>query len=67
LASHEIRLLKLINAAVIRAADRWLGIPMGEFEQRQLRAPATSSPGSRRPRGPGRRPEIGDVGPKNSR
>jgi hypothetical protein len=25
-------------AAVIRAADRWRGIPIGEFEQRQLRA-----------------------------
>jgi hypothetical protein len=25
-------------AAVIRAADRWRGIPSGEFEQRQLRA-----------------------------
>lgn len=25
-------------AAVIRAADRWRGIMVGEFEQRQLRA-----------------------------
>jgi hypothetical protein len=25
-------------AAVIRAADRWRGITIGEFEQRQLRA-----------------------------
>ena len=25
-------------AAVIRAAERWRGIPVGEFEQRQLRA-----------------------------
>jgi hypothetical protein len=25
-------------AAVIRAADRWRGITVGEFEQRQLRA-----------------------------
>jgi hypothetical protein len=25
-------------AAVIRAADRWRGLTVGEFEQRQLRA-----------------------------
>jgi len=25
-------------AAVIRAADRWRGLSVGEFEQRQLRA-----------------------------
>jgi hypothetical protein len=30
--------LKLMYAAVIRAADRWRGIPVGQFEQRQLRA-----------------------------
>jgi hypothetical protein len=30
--------LKLIYAAVIRAADRWRGLTVGEFEQRQLRA-----------------------------
>jgi hypothetical protein len=30
--------LKLMYAAVIRAADRWRGIQVGEFEQRQLRA-----------------------------
>jgi hypothetical protein len=30
--------LKLMYAAVIRAADRWRGITVGEFEQRQLRA-----------------------------
>jgi putative transposase len=30
--------LKLLYAAVIRAADRWRGIQVGEFEQRQLRA-----------------------------
>jgi hypothetical protein len=29
--------LKLMYAAV-RAADRWRGIQVGEFEQRQLRA-----------------------------
>jgi putative transposase len=30
--------LKLMYAAVIRAADRWRGLTVGEFEQRQLRA-----------------------------
>jgi len=30
--------LKLMYAAVIRAAERWRGIAIGEFEQRQLRA-----------------------------
>ena len=29
--------LKLMYAAVIRAADRWRGVTVGEFEQRQLR------------------------------
>ena len=29
---------KLMYAAVIRAADRWRGLSVGEFEQRQLRA-----------------------------
>ena len=27
-----------LYAAVIRAADRWRGLAVGEFEQRQLRA-----------------------------
>ena len=31
-------MLKLMFAAVIRAADRWRGLTIGEFEQRQLRA-----------------------------
>ena len=31
-------MLKLMFAAVIRAADRWRGLSIGEFEQRQLRA-----------------------------
>jgi hypothetical protein len=30
--------LKLRYAAVTRAAERWRGIAVGEFEQRQLRA-----------------------------
>jgi transposase-like protein len=30
--------LRLMYAAVIRAAERWRGIAVGEFEQRQLRA-----------------------------
>src|SRR5207244_12243728 len=30
--------LKLMYAAIIRAADRWRGLSVGEFEQRQLRA-----------------------------
>jgi putative transposase len=37
-AFGERAVLKLIFAAVIRAADRWRGIQVGEFEQRQLRA-----------------------------
>ncbi len=37
-AFGERPVLKLMYAAVIRAADRWRGIPVGEFEQRQLRA-----------------------------
>ena len=34
----ERPVLKLMYAAVIRAAERWRGIAVGEFEQRQLRA-----------------------------
>jgi hypothetical protein len=30
--------LKLFYAAVIRGADRWRGLAIGELEQRQLRA-----------------------------
>jgi putative transposase len=37
-AFGERPVLKLMYAAVIRAADRWHGITVGEFEQRQLRA-----------------------------
>ncbi len=31
-------MLKLMFAAVMRAADRWRGLQVGEFEQRQLTA-----------------------------
>jgi hypothetical protein len=34
----ERPVLKLMYAAMIRAADRWRGIAVGEFEQRQLKA-----------------------------
>src|SRR5213594_599562 len=37
-AFGERPVLKLMYAALIRAADRWRGIAVGEFEQRQLRA-----------------------------
>ena len=37
-AFGERPVLKLMYAAVIRAAARWRGIAVGEFEQRQLRA-----------------------------
>jgi putative transposase len=37
-AFGERPVLKLMYKAVIRAADRWRGITVGEFEQRQLRA-----------------------------
>jgi putative transposase len=37
-AFGERLVLKLMDAAVIRAAERWRGIAVGEFEQRQLRA-----------------------------
>lgn len=37
-AFGERAVLKLMYAAVIRAADRWRGITVGEFEQRQLKA-----------------------------
>lgn len=37
-AFGERPVLKLMYAAMIRAADRWRGITVGEFEQRQLRA-----------------------------
>src|SRR2546426_4887702 len=37
-AFGERPVLKLMFAAVIRAADRWRGVTVGEFEQRQLRA-----------------------------
>ncbi len=37
-AFGERPVVKLMYAAVIRAAERWRGIAVGEFEQRQLRA-----------------------------
>jgi len=37
-AFGERPVLKLMYGAVIRAADRWRGLMVGEFEQRQLRA-----------------------------
>jgi hypothetical protein len=37
-AFGERPVLKLMYAAIIRAADRWRGITVGELEQRQLRA-----------------------------
>ena len=37
-AFGERPVLKLMYAAVIRAADRWRGLAVGEFEQRPLRA-----------------------------
>jgi putative transposase len=37
-AFGERPVLKLLYAAVIRSADRWRGLVVGEFEQRQLRA-----------------------------
>ena len=37
-AFGERPVLKLMYAAIIRAADRWRGITVGEFEQRQLKA-----------------------------
>ena len=37
-AFGERAVLKLIYAALIRAAERWRGIKVSEFEQRQLRA-----------------------------
>jgi transposase-like protein len=36
-AFGERPVLKLLYAAVIRAADPWRGLTIGEFEQRQLR------------------------------
>jgi hypothetical protein len=39
-AFGERSVLKLMYAAVIRAAERWRGIAVGEFEQRQLRGRA---------------------------
>jgi putative transposase len=37
-AFGERPVLKLIYAAVIRAVDRWRGLTVSEFEQRQLKA-----------------------------
>jgi transposase-like protein len=37
-AFGERQVIKLMYEAIIRAADRWRGITVGEFEQRQLRA-----------------------------
>src|SRR5437773_8827581 len=37
-AFGERPVLKLMYAAVIRAADRWRGLTIGEFEQRRLKA-----------------------------
>jgi hypothetical protein len=36
-AFGERPVLKLMYAAVIRAADRWRGLTVGEFERRQLK------------------------------
>src|SRR5438309_6441001 len=44
-AFGERPVLKLMYAAVIRAAERWRGIAVGEFEQRQLRAFRAKLPG----------------------
>jgi hypothetical protein len=35
--SPSCSLVKLLYAAVIRAAGRWRGLTVGEFEQRQLK------------------------------
>jgi transposase len=46
--SHALRerpVLKPMYAAVIRAADRWRGISVGEFERRQLRGARPRSRG----------------------
>jgi hypothetical protein len=37
-AFGERPVLRLMYAAVIRAADRWRGLTVSEFEQRQLKA-----------------------------
>ena len=37
-AFGERAVLKLVYAALIRAAERWRGIRITEFEQRQLKA-----------------------------
>ena len=37
-AFGERAVLKLMYAALIRAAERWRGLKMTEFEQRQLKA-----------------------------
>ena len=37
-AFGERAVLKLMYAALIRAAERWRGIRISEFEQRQLKA-----------------------------
>jgi len=47
-AFGERPILKLMHAAVIRAADRWRGITVGEFEQRQLHAIRDDQPRARR-------------------
>ena len=56
-------MLKLMYAAVIRAADRWRGLTVGEFEQRQLRAIREElDAGSRRTGAPRRAPQHECVG-----
>jgi len=49
-AFGERAVLKLMYAALIRAAERWRGIRVSEFEQRQLRSLTEISPPAMRPR-----------------
>jgi transposase-like protein len=63
-AFGERPMLKLMYAAVIRAADRWRGITVGEFEQRQLRVIREELNRARPARGAGPHSQADHPGPE---
>jgi transposase-like protein len=65
-AFGERPVLKLMYAAVIRAAERWRGIAVGEFEQRQLRAIQMEAVGTIPSLPRGCKPPVGGAAPDDA-
>jgi len=64
-AFGERPVLKLMYPAVIRAAERWRGIAVGEFEQRHLRTILRNSAALTPNGGASRRRQSDSSRPKN--